>query len=909
MEKDDATTPEGGGGGGKEAGSEGNMPPLLSAKRTDDAKTLTTNPAQNVMVKVTPSTSPSTRPVTLPVLTPTPTPTLPSPNTSHMRLVQTPDGKKFLLTNVVNVAKPSSNKKVIFVSKSQVLAATTAPTTLPTSAGLAVTPVVSANMPQTIILNPAEPRPQQPIVLRIPGLNQPVVVRQQGTKPKPTPTLPIIAPQKAFAAGMRPSAASTTTTTAVPGPITSPAALKVGPRGPVMLVQNGTTKFKVVGKPVPVKLFPKMAKIAPKGLSPSAIPSIAIPPLKNLIKTSELAPPLLTVPPVGPAKAPLPSPPAYLNIKVKEEPKEEDTANIPTTVKIEPEDPQEDSEMPDLPIKIDDMLDVRIKEEATDEQSELLARDEQLRKVLGVTDTGNSEQEQQLQQSQAQPQQPKFYIRTSEGKLVSISSDEAKALGLNHLDKVEENQRRLMQAFSSAQTAMVNRSVAADIAAKLKTESANILIPENVNVKDFVSCHVSPAAEKTATFMRNLAGRRLGTNGNSVLAPKSNTAIVGEFEGEDGRRYLKITIETEANGREPCNVPITPVNTYQCPFCARDFKTKDHVVSHIRIHTGERPYPCDVCGKRYRQRIDIIRHMRIHTGEKPFNCGLCNASFNQKSNLRSHMRIHTGERPVQCKVCGKGFSRNTHLKQHMKLHTGEKPYQCKVCHRPFRFKSGLQAHERIHTGLKPYACSLCGRTFTQIVGLIRHERTHAGEKPFRCQSCGKSFDTRDVLKNHVQKHTGERPHTCDQCPKTFTDPSALRCHRKKYHTNLLICVICLREDFKDRIELREHLRAHERQNWEETPEGELVPLVRPADRGSFISVDDTLDEDETLVGEQEVDENYLVQNEMVDEVNHMEVELDPDDPMEEDDESGGQNDRDSDCDEHKLRIEESDPLA
>lgn len=88
-----------------------------------------------------------------------------------------------------------------------------------------------------------------------------------------------------------------------------------------------------------------------------------------------------------------------------------------------------------------------------------------------------------------------------------------------------------------------------------------------------------------------------------------------------------------------------------------------------------------------------------------------------------------------------------------------------------------------------------------------------------------------------------------------------------------------------------------------------MPLVRPADRGSFISVDDTLDEDETLVGEQEVDENYLVQNEMVDEVNHMEVELDPDDPMEEDDESGGQNDRDSDCDEHKLRIEESDPLA
>ncbi|MPC34032.1 Gastrula zinc finger protein XlCGF42.1 [Portunus trituberculatus] len=699
MEKAAIPPPEGVGGGGKEAGSEGTMPPLLSAKRTDDAKTLSSSTVQNV-VKAAPTTTPSIRPVSLPLLTPTPSPILPSSNTSHMRLVQTPDGKKFLLTNVVNVAKPSSNKKVIFMSKGQVPAATAAPTALPTSAAPAVTPVVSANMPQTIILNPGEPRPQQPIVLRIPGLNQPIVVRQQGTKPKAATSLPTIAPQKAIAASMRPSPASTITTTAVPGPITSPAALTAGPKGPLMLVQNGTTKFKVVGKPVPVKLFPKMTKIAPKGLTPSTIPSIAFPPLKDLIKASESAPPLLTLPPAAPVKASLPNPPAYLNIKVKEEPREEDATDAQPTVKTEPEDPPEDSEVPELAIKIDDMLDVRIKEEATDEQSELLARDEQLRKVLGVTDTGDSEQDQQPHQSQAQPQQPKFYIRTPEGKLVSISSDEAKALGLNHLDKVEENQRRLKQAFTSAKAAMVSSSVASDIAAKLKSESANILIPDTVNVKDFVSCHVSPAAEKTAALLKNLAGRRLGTNGNSVLAPKSNTAI----------------------------------------------------------------------------------------------------------------------------------------------------------------------------------------------------------------SCGKSFDTRDALKSHIQKHTGERPHTCDQCPKTFTDPGALRCHRKKYHTNLLICVICLREDFKDRIELREHLRAHERQNWEETPEGELVPLTRAADRGNFISVDDTMDDDEAPA-RQEADESDLVQSEIVDEVNHMEVELDPDDPLEEDDESGGHNDQDSDYDEHKLRIEETDPLA
>lgn len=131
---------------------------------------------------------------------------------------------------------------------------------------------------------------------------------------------------------------------------------------------------------------------------------------------------------------------------------------------------------------------------------------------------------------------------------------------------------------------------------------------------------------------------------------------------------------------------------------------------------------------------------------------------------------------------------------------------------------------------------------------------------------------------------------------------------------MLICVICLRDDFRDRIQLREHLRAHERQNWEETPDGELIPTTRPSEGGHFISVDDTLDGDETLGGENEVDENYPVENEIaMDDTNHLEVELDPDDPMEDDNENGGlvdgENDRDSDYDEHELCIEENDPLA
>lgn len=521
---------------------------------------------------------------------------------------------------------------------------------------------------------------------------------------------------------------------------------------------------------------------------------------------------------------------------------------------------------------------------------ELLARDEQLRQVLGVTSN--------ISVSQSS----KFYIRTSEGTLVTISPQEAEALGLDLQDKVENNQKKLQNAIHNFKASAAQEILGDDSVVQMK--DGNILIPDDVDIKDFVSCHVSPAAELNASIMKSIGSKRLEMISESLLAPKSDTAIVEEFiEPDTERRFLRVQVETETHGKDVCDVEITPLNNYRCPFCIRDFKTKDHIVSHLRVHTGERPYPCEVCGKRYRQRIDIIRHMRIHTGEKPFTCGLCNASFNQKSNLRSHMRIHTGERPVQCKVCGKDFSRNTHLKQHMKLHTGEKPFQCKVCFRPFRFKSGLHAHERIHSGLKPYACSLCGRTFTQIVGLLRHERTHVGEKPFRCQSCGKSFNNRENLKVHVIKHTSERPFECDLCERSFTDRPALRCHRKKYHCNNLLCVICLRGNFKDRIELREHLRAHERENWEETPEGDLVPLVRDFN-SHFISVDDTLenvDESDESEGEplsQEKTKTALGANEKHD----ISQGGDGDDDNDNDD-------GDSEYEEHEINIETSDPLA
>lgn len=155
-----------------------------------------------------------------------------------------------------------------------------------------------------------------------------------------------------------------------------------------------------------------------------------------------------------------------------------------------------------------------------------------------------------------------------------------------------------------------------------------------------------------------------------------------------------------------------PERPLSCTFdnCDRGFNRIERLRDHERwVHTGETPFVCtyDGCDCAFSTTSHLYRHTFEHK-PKPFPCPHdgCKMAFINKPSLVTHIRVHTGERPYKCNYgnCQRTFKSLSNVIGHRLRHTNDRRFVCSDENCDARFYSADERDRHFNAWHTPGAC-------------------------------------------------------------------------------------------------------------------------------------------------------------------------------------------------------------